>query len=515
MEADEIADLEAKLLDLKRQQAIDMAKSHFANFIRWVRPDYSMKWYHRRVAEVCNRVAWEHSKRIILNMPPRHGKSEEVSRLFPAYYLGVNPNMNIIATSYNAELASMINRDVQRIIDSEVYRKLFPETTLALMNSRAVAGRALRNSDVFEIVNYSGSYRSSGVGGSVTGMGGGCILIDDPVKNEEEARSPIFRQKVWDWYTNTLLTRQQAGASILVVMTRWHEDDLVGRLLQRAAEDPKADQWEVICFRAIREQEENDDDPRQVGEALWPEEYPIEFLEKMRASMGEAGFIGLFQQRPTMTGAGVFPESRWCYWYRGSVEPPPVVVRDPDGSLFQCHQERLPEEFDFQYQSWDMSFKDLQTSDWVVGQVHAKKAARDYFLDQVRGRFDFPATLKQLARLTESWPRSRAKLIEDKANGPAVVSSAKDSIPGLLAINPEGGKEARANAISYLQEAGNLFIPHPTEAPWVRAFVQECSQFPKGKYDDQVDAYTQAVNWAFNKKRKKRWGKVRVAENLW
>lgn len=444
---------------------------------------------------------------------PTHN-SELISRKFPAYYLGLNSDKSIIATSYNAELASMMNRDVQRVIDSDRYRELFPDTTLAFMNSRAVAGRALRNSDIFEIVDHAGSYRSAGVGGSVMGLGGDCILIDDPVKNEEEARSAVYRQKIWEWYTNTLLTRQQAGASVLLIMTRWHEDDLVGRLLQRAAEDPTADQWEVICYRAIREEEQHRDDPRHVGDALWPEEYPLKYLQKMRSSMGEANFAGLYQQRPSLGGKAALPEWRWCFWYSGK-EPSPITVRDDEGNLVSCHQERLPTEFDLQIQSWDMAFKDLKTSDWVVGGVHAKKGARAFFLDQIRGRFDFPRTVKEVLNMSNRHPRTRAKLIEDKANGPAVISTLKTSVPGLLPINPEGGKEARVNALSYLHEAGNLFIPHPTEAPWVRGFMQECSQFPKGRYDDQIDSYSQAINWLFNSKRKKKWGLVQMCESRW
>jgi len=305
-------------------------------------------------------------------------------------------------------------------------------------------------------------------------------------------------------------TESFVAEGFLVHNTRWHEDDLVGRLLQRAAEDPKADQWEVICFRAIREDDENPDDPREVGEALWPEEYPLEELEKTRASMSEADFSGLYQQRPNLGGKSALPEHRWSFWYRGP-EPPPVIAKNEDGDLIECKQERLPESFDYQYQSWDMSFKDLATSDWVVGQVHAAKGARDYLLDQIRDRWDFSRTQAELRLLTENHPRTRQKLIEDKANGPAVISAAKLTIPGILPITPEGGKEARVNAISYLHEAGNLFIPHPSEASWVRGFIQECSQFPRGRYDDQVDAYSQAINWRFHGRRKKKWSKVRVA----
>lgn len=503
----DVTAIEARLFALKRQAALDTARSNFANFVLWVDRTYTMKWYHRILANALERVARGTLRRLMVNMPPRHGKSQLVSRLFPAYLLGRNPHQKVICASYNAELASLMNRDVQRVIDSPNYQEVYPATKLSTHNARSVSGKALRNSDMFEIVEHSGSYRGVGVGGGVTGMGGEKIILDDVVKSEEEARSPTYRQKTWDWYTNTLLTRQQYGACVVLCMTRWHEDDLAGRILQRAIEDPKADQWEVINYPAIREDDSNPDDPRQIGEALWPELYDLEYLERMRASMGDAGFVGLYQQRPAVVGGAIFKSHRWCFYYRGN-EPPPVLARTEDGSMVACYQERLPATFDKQWQSWDMTFKDSKTSDFVVGQVHAKLGARGYLLDQVRARMDFPRTLDAVAELSNKWPKTRKKLIEDKANGPAVMQTAKLKIPGMDAVNPEGGKEARANAIAPFQEAQNLFLPHPNEQPWIRGFLSECEAFPRGKFDDQVDCYTQGINWGFGGRRV---GKIRVS----
>ncbi len=512
---DDLQAAQQELLELRQQQALEIARASFPNFVRWVSPGYDWQWYHQYLADVLERVAKGELKRLIINMPPRHGKSEQTSKLFPAYLLGRNPDMEIISTSYSQDLASAMNRSVQRIIDSDAYRSVFPHTTLAAKNSRSVSGRALRNADTFEIVNHHGAYKCAGVGGAVTGSGGNALLVDDPIKNEEEARSITYRQKVWEWFTNTLMTRQLAGAAVVVIMTRWHEDDLVGRLLKRAAEDPKADQWTVITFPAIREDNENPDDPREVGEALWPDRYSIEMLEAMKGTMGEHAFAGLYQQRPAVAGGNTLKESRWRYWYTSEIEPPPIVCRDDEGNLVTCQQTRLPVKFDYTYQSWDMAFKDTARSDFVVGQLQGRCKADHFLLEQVRNKWDFPATVIAVRYMSQEHQHARAKLVEDKANGPAVISTLQKEIPGLLPIDPHGGKEARCNAIAPMQESGNLYIPHPSEKPWVRSFVAECSQFPKGKFDDQVDAYTQGVNWSYNKKKRKGTKKIAMVESAW
>ena len=245
-----------------------------------------MNWHHRLLCEYLDDFTKKKIRRLMVFMPPRHGKSELVSRKLPAYIFGCNPDANIISTSYSADLAQRMNRDVQRIIDSPAYGELFPETKLFGKNIRTVTGHALRNSDIFEIVGHRGSYRGAGVGGGITGMGGDYIIIDDPIKNREEANSSTYRKKLWEWYTSTLYTRQEKEGSILITLTRWHEDDLAGRLLELAEKDPQADQWEVLLLPAVAEKERHPRDPRQEGEALWPGKYPIDELMKIKATIG-------------------------------------------------------------------------------------------------------------------------------------------------------------------------------------------------------------------------------------
>jgi hypothetical protein len=237
--------------------------------------------------------------RLMIFCPPRHGKSELVSRRLPAYILGRNPDAPIITASYGADLARRMNRDVQRIIDSPSYQEIFPQTRLFGKNIRTLAGGSwLRNSDEFEIVEYSGYYRGAGVGGAITGMGMMYGIIDDPVKNRQDASSATIRQGLWDWYVSTFRTRLAPGGGILITVTTWHEDGLEARLLKLAESSPNADQWTVIRLPAIAEEPVASYDIRQPGEALWPGRYDNDELESTRLTLGSYEWNALYQQRP-------------------------------------------------------------------------------------------------------------------------------------------------------------------------------------------------------------------------
>lgn len=296
---------EAASLLIKRRAA----KKSLINFARYTMPEYFPGWYHYFISDTVGEMIHGNLRRLIISLPPRHGKSELISRRLPAYLLGIDPDTSIIASSYSADLSSRNNRDVQRIIESERYRALFPNTFLNDSNSRTVAGSWLRNSDLFEVVGHKGVYRSAGVGGGITGMGGKWLIIDDPVKNREEADSATYRQVNWDWYTSTFSTRQEADARILIVMTRWHSDDLVGRLLDLAGNDNKADQWQVINLPAICPMQGGAEyDPRKPGEPLWPEKFNLDSLAKMKASIGEYQWSALYQQHPRSGGGTEWPD---------------------------------------------------------------------------------------------------------------------------------------------------------------------------------------------------------------
>ncbi|MEP9408554.1 phage terminase large subunit [Peribacillus frigoritolerans] len=448
----------------------EKARRRMIDFTTYTKPNYEVNWHHEEICDALDKMVSGELKRVMIFVPPRHGKSELGSRRFPAFVLGRDPDAQIISASYSADLASRMNRDVQRIIDSEEYQEIFPKTTLNGANVRTVAkGNYLRNSDIFEVVGHNGVYKSAGIGGGITGMGMTYGIIDDPFKNRKEAESKTIRDSVWDWYTSTFYTRLEKDARVLVILTRWHENDLAGKILKQAENDPEADQWHVISYPAVAEYPMDETDPRKEGEALWPGKYDEKGLYKIKATVGTYEWSALYQQKPSPSEGNILNRKWWRYY------------------------NHPPDKFDEVSQSWDCTFKDNDDSDFVVGQVWGRIGADKYLLDQVRARMDLPATIKAFRDMTVRWPQARIKLIEDKANGPAVIQMLKHEIPGMIPVNPEGGKVARAYAASPEVEAGNIYLPNPTLHPWVQDFVEEAAAFPNGSNDDMIDCFTQQI----------------------
>lgn len=440
------------------------ARKSLAYFTTYTKSDYLMGWVHREICDALDKflddVKAKRSPRLIITMPPRSGKSELVSRRFPAYAFGRFPDLQIIATSYSADLSQRFNRDVQRIIDDDKYREIFPETTLNGSRVRPDSrGSYIRTSDLFEIVGHSGAYRSCGVGGGITGQGADCLLIDDPVKDRAEANSATVRQSIWDWYTSTAYTRLSPGGGVIVMATRWHLDDLIGRLIENMGTG-QGDNFTVINYPAIAEQDETH---RRKGEALHPERYSLDQLRKIQKTVGSRDWAALYQQHPIPDGGNVFKSEWFKYWTESS----------------------LPPEFDQIVTSWDMTFKDSKNSDYVVGQVWGKKGADFYLLDQVRGQWDFVKTREMFLILAQKWPKALRKLVEDKANGSAIISELQKTVSGIVPITPKESKEARASAITPFFEAGNVYLPDPKKISWMGAFEAELLNFPAGAHDDQ------------------------------
>ena len=448
----------------------EFARRSLLRFTQATFPEYRTNWHHQLLATTLDQFARKEIKRLMVFMPPQHGKSELVSRRLPAYLLGRYPDDSVIACSYGSDLASRMNRDVQRIIDTPTYASIFPETQLSGANVRSDAsGNWMRNSDLFEIVGHRGGYRSAGVGGGITGMGCQWGLIDDPIKNVKEAHSQTFRDSVWEWYGTTFYTRLRQGASVLLTMTRWHEDDLAGRLLNNAANDPSADQWEVLSLPALAENAPIPGDPRIEGDPLWPTFKQPKELDAIKATLGSYLWSALYQQRPAPEGGGIL-KIGWFKFYT-----------------------QAPATFQQVIQSWDMTFKGKQDSAYVVGQVWGRNGSEKYLLDQVRAKLDFPATLLAVKALSRKWPQATAKYIEDAANGPAVMDMLKREVQGMIPVRPDGDKEERAAAVSPSLEAGNVYLPDLSIAPWVGDLLSEVAAFPKGMYKDQVDTLTQAL----------------------
>lgn len=456
-------------LDTVRQR---LARRRLLRFTKATHFKYEASWHHELLATELERLFVGEIDRLIITMPPRHGKSELASRRLPAWALGRNPDEQIIACSYSADLATSMNRDVQRIIMSSDYHDIFPETHLSRSNVVTRADvPALRNSTIFETVGRRGYYLSAGVGGPITGRGMTMGIIDDPFKNRDEANSVTIREKVWNWYTSTFLTRQQENCRIVLIMTRWHEDDLVGRVLRQAKDT--GEQWRVLSLPAILDCAACPGDPREMGDALWPARFNLQRLERMQKAITAADWLSLYQQRPTPIGGGMFQRGWWKH----------------------AHERERPQRFDHVWQSWDLGFKKTGTSR-VCGLVMASAGPKIYVLDRFVEHASYVETRDAIEMMSRRWPSARTKVVEDKANGPAIMNDLADSLGGFIQWPPQGqkmeDKVARASAATPTVRAGDVFLP-PAHLPWVADFIEELAAFPAGLYDDQVDAFSQGI----------------------
>lgn len=443
----------------KQELELFIAGNSYVDYIQLV---HGGKWKRARhldlVCRELERVISGRTKRLMLFLPPRHGKSMTVTETFPSYFLGRNPDKRVIEISYSDEFAQRfgkLNRDKVNEFGYSVFGVALSKVQATKTN--------------WNIDGRDGGMISTGLGGAITGYGADLLIIDDPIKNRQEAESTTYRERLWAEYQSTVATRLHAGAAVIIILTRWHEDDLAGRLLN--PEYGTVEDWRIISLPAIAENK-NDLLSRDIGEALWPAAgYDEAWARQQKAIVGTYAWSSLYQQRPAPSAGGLFRRGWWKYW------------RALPGDLFDY------------LQSWDCAFKGVETSDYVVGQVWARSKsspANRYLLDQVRGRFTFTETIEAMRQLSYKWPQTTRKLVEDKANGTAVMEVLKKEIVGLVPVDPEGGKIDRAHAITPVAEAGNIYLPDASIAPWVHDYVEEFASFPNGVHDDQVDATTQA-----------------------
>lgn len=417
-------------------------------------------------------------------MPPRHFKSETVSRLFSAYWLHLHPRQWVALASYGAELAESMSRDAK-------------DKFLLAQGKLRRGSSAVNRWQTAE----GGGMLAAGVRAGLTGRGYSLGIIDDPVKDDTEAQSPTVRERTKAWYRSVWLTRQAPGAAIAIVQTRWHEDDLSGWLLADGEAGNRPSNWTVLSMPALAEEEPQVfpftcsviPDWRQPGEALCPEWYPVGDLEAKREQVGSYAWNALYQQRPAPVEGGILKRQWWRYWQPAGAQLPPVVVRLANGETVEVPPVNLPERFDEQVQSWDLAFKDAQTSDYAAGQVWGRLGSRRYLLDYDLRRVDVTGIVSHIQMWAVRWPEATAKLIEDKANGPAVMQMLRGKVGGVIAVNPEGNKLSRVYAVQPEIEAGDVYLPHPRLYSWVEGFIASCASFPNAAHDDDVDAMTQAL----------------------
>lgn len=422
-----------------------------------VLPFYRPRPHTDYLAEVLSTAVHDAEKgldsRVVVQMPPGQGKSSMCSVALPLYALARNPDWEVVLASAEASLANKWSRDCRR----------------AITDGR-IPGLAL-NPDSQAVTewetNQRGSLIARGVGGQITGRRARVMVIDDPVKNFTDAHSKFQRDVLWDRWQSVLKTRLRPGSVVVLVMTRWHEDDLAGRLIDR-----HPDEWELVNLPALAEGA--DLLGRSVGEPLLSpqsEETEADALarwDQLRAEVGSYVWDALYQQRPAPPGGAVFKTDWWQH------KPVPVS-------------------FDRIVTSWDLTFGS-QTGDYCVGMVLGQAGADVWVLDMVRGRWAFNDQIGQIERLSESWPQATAHIVEKAATATAAHETLSRKIPGILLRPPRGNKEVRAQAVAPMVEAGNVHLP--TKAPWLDDFHSEVAGFPSSApHDDIVDALSQGLDY--------------------
>jgi predicted phage terminase large subunit-like protein len=481
----------------------ELARRHMLDFTTFTFPGYRVNWHHRTMCGALDRLCFGDLKRLMIFTPPRHGKSELVSRRLPAKFLGNNPDGEVILASYAADLANRMNTNVQQIMDGREYKSVFPHVRLPGAvgePARKIAGmKRTRTNEYFEIVGHKGSLRSVGVGGGITGMGFNLGIIDDPVKDAEEAMSQVIRDKVWDWYTSTFWTRQtgfgarapgggDSDARILLTMTRWHDDDLAGRLLQLAAEDPEADQWEVISLPGLSTEDNLAPYDLRTGpdQALWEDSpYGLKFMHAAERNQPSYFFQAMYQQTPKRKGGGFFDRNKFGHFTLegNTIFVPgraPVAIQD-------C----------FIWAGVDLAASEDQKADFTVVVVMAQTPTGECLILQVyRERLPPNAIPGLLRRASRDWPIGFFA-VESDGFQVAVVAVARRDFPGLPPIREvkHQGKGKLVRATKAIVRAENRELYVPKEADWKNKFFDELEVFTgeDDKHDDQVDALAHAV----------------------
>jgi len=456
------------ILQLTQEERCALHRNDLTSFIgltfRILNPEtkYLYNWHIARIANELEACLRGETQRLIITLPPRNLKSICASVAFPAYVLGRKPSTEILCVSYGQDLANKHALDTRRVMQSPAYRSLFPGTRLS--------------SDRTAVEDFSTTQRgfrmATSVGGVLTGRGADLIIIDDPIK-PEEALSDGIREQVNTWFHHTLLSRlnQKTSGCIIVIMQRLHEDDLAGHLMAMG-------NWKVLSLPAIAEVEEHHSifflgkcsvHTRQPGEALHPEREPLETLAEYRAGLGEYAWSAQYQQEPVPLGGGMVKEAWWGTY----------TVK--------------PDSFDQIVQSWDTANKATELSDYSVCTTWGRKGKTFYLLHVYRKRVNYP-DLKRAILDLQRQHNANIILIEDQASGTQLIQDLqRDGVYNVKGVKPVGDKVMRMNGQTAVIENG--FVLLPASAGWLPDFLKELSAFPKGRFDDQVDSTSQALDY--------------------
>ena len=433
---------------------------NFIEFVKTMWPEFISGRHHTKMAEAFEDVASGKIKRLIVNMPPRHTKSEFASYLLPAWFLGRYPHKKVIQTSHTAELAVGFGRKVRNLVGSDAYKSVFP--TVNLQSDSKAAGRWNTNA--------GGDYFAIGVGGAVTGKGADLLIIDDPHSEQEAViaeTSPEVYDKVYEWYTSGPRQRLQPGGSIVIVMTRWAKRDLTGQVIKASAQHG-GDEWKVIEFPALMPS----------GDPLWPEFWKKEELTALQTQLPVAKWQAQYQQAPTSEEGALIKREWWNLWEEDN--PPPC---------------------EFIIQSWDTAFLKTNRADysacttWGVfyytDEETGKQTSNIILLDAYRKRMEFPELKVKTQEMYEDW-KPDALIVEAKAAGAPLIFELRAMGIPVSEFTPSRGNDkiARVNAVTDLFASGVVWAP---PSRWAEEVIEETASFPAGDHDDYVDSMTQAL----------------------
>jgi len=447
------------LQDLERREQLyekQQARDTFMGFVNKVWPDFIGGRHHSIMAKAFERVARGECKRLIINMPPRHTKSEFASYLLPAWFLGKFPNKKVIQTSHTAELAVGFGRKVRNLVDSDVYHDIFP--TLQLQADSKAAGRWN--------TSKQGDYFAIGVGGAVTGKGAHLLIIDDPHSEQEAAlaaTNPDVYDKVYEWYTSGPRQRLQPGGAIVIVMTRWSQRDLTGQVIKASAQRG-GEEWEVIEFPAILPS----------GNPLWPEFWSLQELQALKDELPNSKWQAQYQQNPVGNESAIIKRDWWQWW-----------------------EEDNPPECEYILQAWDTAFEKTQRADYSAGTTwgvfthHKDNTKNLILLNTYKKRVEFPELKKDVMYEYKMYEPDTL-LVEKKASGaPLIYDLRAMGIPVSEYVPSRGqDKIARLNSVSDIIASGRVWVPR---TPWAEELVDEIAEFPNGENDDLVDSTTLAL----------------------
>jgi len=440
-------DVAVKTID-KRKEISD----NFLAFVKHMWPGFVEGRHHTQIAEKFNKIAKGKLKRLIINMPPRHTKSEFASNFLPAWMVGKFPNLKIIQTTHTTELAIRFGRKAKSLIDTPEYQKFFK--TKLRQDSQA-AGK-------WE-TEQGGEYFAAGVGAAITGRGADLLIIDDP-HSEQDALNPEALERAYEWYTSGPRQRLQPGGVIVVVMTRWSQNDLTAKLIDAQATDIKSDKWDIIEFPAILPS----------NKPVWPQFWKLSELEGVKASLSLAKWNAQWMQSPSSEEGAIIKREWWRSWESENIPVLKHII-----------------------QSYDTAFTKKETSDYSAittwGVFSPDQDGPDHLilLDAIKGRYEFPELRRKALEQYQYW-KPETVVIESKASGLPLTHELRQMGIPVVNYSPNRGndKYVRVNAVSPLFESGMIWAPNKRFAEEV---IEECAAFPYGDHDDLVDSTTQAI----------------------